>query len=180
MKSSLSPLYPALLLIFTMCTACDLNLFWKESKPKSELEKLPPITLTGENTFGCLINGEAMVANNSLYVTAIYQGGGVQISGRMDTKGLNQIVGFTVLDPFEINKEYDLTNLPKVRARSMKYLGIENCTYAAEDIIEGKINFSRIDRTNFVISGTFEFSASNEACDTVRMTNGRFDIQYIP
>ena len=32
----------------------------KKNKPqKTELEKLPPVTQTGANTFGCLINGKA-------------------------------------------------------------------------------------------------------------------------
>jgi hypothetical protein len=38
--------------------------------------------------------------------------------------------------------------------------------------------FSKIDRTNYILSGTFEFSAVTENCDTVKITDGRFDVHY--
>ncbi len=34
----------------------------KESTPQDELSKLPPATQTGANTFSCLVNGKAWVA----------------------------------------------------------------------------------------------------------------------
>ncbi|WP_026955752.1 DUF6252 family protein [Algoriphagus vanfongensis] len=171
----------SIFLIFTVCTACDLNSLWKDIKPKSELEKLPPITQTGENTFGCLTNGKAMVANNSLYVTAIYQGGILQIGGQMDKSDTSQSVRILVLDPIVVGETYDLKNeVTGGKAKFLRYKDVHECRYEAEHIFEGKITYSKIDRTNFVVSGTFEFSASNETCDTVRVADGRFDIQYTP
>lgn len=49
--------------------------------PKDPIDQLPPETQTGANTFGCLINGVPMSITNSLNMTAIYQGGGVQFGG---------------------------------------------------------------------------------------------------
>jgi len=72
MKYLLSILSLALIGCFSSC-----NLFSPEDdEPKTELDKLPPPTTTGENTFGYLLNEEAIVITNSLNVSAIYQGGG--------------------------------------------------------------------------------------------------------
>ena len=77
MKYLLSILSLALIGCFSSC-----NLFSSEDdEPKTELEKLPPLTTTGENTFGCLVNGEALVVTNTLEITAIYQGGVLQLGG---------------------------------------------------------------------------------------------------
>ena len=45
-------------LAFTMC--CK-----KTNSIDAELAKLPPITQTGANTFGCLVNGVAVTPNSS-------------------------------------------------------------------------------------------------------------------
>ena len=37
---------------------CDKPLFQPNKDNTEEPEELPPITTTGENTFGCLVNGE--------------------------------------------------------------------------------------------------------------------------
>lgn len=51
---------------------------------RSELEKLPPITHTGENTFGCLVNGKAFVFNKTSQMAAIYQGSILSLSASRD------------------------------------------------------------------------------------------------
>lgn len=50
------------------------HVYWcklQKNKPtKTELEKLPPITQIGANTFGCLINGKAWIPENeNLWLT---------------------------------------------------------------------------------------------------------------
>ena len=49
-------------LIIILITALALSYCDKDdNKPKTELEKLPPATQTGAQTFGCLIDGKAFV-----------------------------------------------------------------------------------------------------------------------
>ena len=176
MKSSFTLIVILGCLNFSSC-----NLFSGGDEPKTELEKLPPPTQTGKNTFGCLVNGKAMVAKSSVDLVAIYQGGGIQIGGHLVKNGLIQNILMIVLDPIEAGVEYDLTNLPdkKVDLNS-KLNDLPTCYYEFENTYEGSIIFSKIDRTNFIVSGTFEFSTVTVGCDTVRITDGRFDIQYIP
>ena len=47
-------------LAFTMC--CKKT---ETSSLDAELAKLPPITQTGANTFGCLVNGKAVTPNSN-------------------------------------------------------------------------------------------------------------------
>ena len=54
------------------------------------------------------------------------------------------------------------------------------CQYDFEDTYQGKIVFTNIDEENFIISGIFQFSTVNDECENIDITNGRFDIQYIP
>ena len=49
----------------------------KDDEPEvAPIDQLPPATRTGAYTFGCLVNGEARVAENTNDIGAIYQGGG--------------------------------------------------------------------------------------------------------
>src|SRR5690625_5713030 len=52
------------------------------------------------------------------------------------------------------------------------------CWFEFDDTFEGSIIYTKIDRKNFILSGEFEFSAVNDECDTVYITDGRFDMQY--
>lgn len=144
-----------------------------DPKPKTELEKLPTITQEGKNTFGCLVNGKALTITNSTKMTAIYQGGFVQFGSAG--------IYFIILDPIEVNQTYDLT---KVLSSKAKYTVQKDdgtfCFYEFENTINGSIVFSKIDRTNYIISGTFEFSTVTPSCVKIELTNGRFDMQYTP
>lgn len=160
----------AVSLIFICCNNDDNN------QPTDPIDQLPPATQTGENTFGCLVNGEVMIPNNSMYMSAIYQGGGVQISGEINKNGISQSILITVLEPFTINQTYSLIN----KSRFIKYSEENTCYYDFEHCYEGHVKFTKIDQVNYIISGTFEFSTVNDECEVVHITNGRFDMQYIP
>jgi len=160
-----------LVLTCASCNLFDLN----EPQKKTELDNLPPITQTGENTFGCLVNGKAMTITNSLNMTAIYQGGGVQFGGGG--------VYMVALDPFAINIPYDFMDIGEGVSRARYTKEVQEglfCFYEYKDTYEGYVTFSKIDKKNYIISGTFEFSTVTQDCDTVRITNGRFDMQYTP
>jgi len=51
--------YIIILIALAFITCC------KKDDIDAELAKLPPITQTGANTFGCLVNGKAVLPNSS-------------------------------------------------------------------------------------------------------------------
>lgn len=82
-----------------------------------------------------------------------------------------------VSEPFSINSQIDLTAKARYFVDPNPQLG---CHYELEDTYSGFVVFSKIDTENFIISGSFEFSSVNVNCENVDITNGRFDLQYIP
>ncbi|MBA4155234.1 MAG: hypothetical protein C0512_12930, partial [Flavobacterium sp.] len=42
----------------------------------------------------------------------------------------------------------------------------------------GTLTITRFDPTNFIISGTFEFTVLDDNDTEIKITNGRFDMQY--
>jgi hypothetical protein len=156
-----------------LCISCDLGLGIHEP---TELEKLPPLTTTGENTFGYLLNGEAIVVKNSLKITAIYQHGQLQLGGGLSNERFDIDLAMFLSDPLEINLSYDVAE----KSTFTDFDDFLDCKYELTDAYAGYIEFSKIDRSNFIISGTFEFSTATAQCDTVHITDGRFDVQYTP
>ncbi len=161
-----------------------LALQCKEDEPKvvNQLDLLPPATQTGEYTFGCLVNGQAWVPKTSTDMVAMYQAGILHIGGKAYPKVGEQNISFTTTESEAIASEtFDLTNIPDSFARSNWYT-IDDviCLYDMEDTQEGTLTITRFDRKKFIVSGTFAFTMIKGDCDTLRVTDGRFDMHYIP
>lgn len=170
-------------LLFILFSIYSCSIF---DEPDTEIEKLPPITQTGRWSFGCLINGEAVRVTNSLLMRAETQQDvfiirfSNTVDNRMWAENLKRFE-FRMTGPLEIGVEYDLTNADIYKLQYVEYLNdAPNCTYEPENITSGKLIFSNIDRTDYIVSGTFEFETVTQDCDTIRATDGRFDLHYNP
>jgi len=145
---------------------------------------LPPITMEGNNTFGCLVNGNLWLSRGGLGQGGTYAE--LQTSG--DTMAINiyadnvnrndglKIVFFDLPTP-QVDKVYNLTH-PDFHVEYRKR-DSDNvlCTY--DKSLSGVVNLLKFDPNNQIISGTFEFKAYSISCDdTVTITDGRFDLLY--
>ena len=183
MKNQLKYLLPMLLLLPILSyTGCK-----EDDDPVDPLELLPPLTNTGENTFGCLVNGEAFVVKSSIKADAVYQRGILDMGGDIVNKSVSHGIILTLYEPSISAAEYKLNSHKPGKAfyimRSPKPL----CVYETNDMNTGTLNIHYFDADKYIISGTFEFTAiineqdSEGGCqDTVRVTDGRFDFKYIP
>ena len=54
------------------------------------------------------------------------------------------------------------------------------CYYDCINTTSGTLKITNFDQNSFIISGTFEFSTITDNCENITITNGRFDLQYIP
>jgi len=151
--------------VIIIITSCNND----DNSSKNPIDQLPPETQTGANTFGFLVNGEPINITNTSNQTAIYQGGFIQFGGG----GIYMIVS----EPFIINTQNNLTGKARYLVDPNPQLG---CHYEFKDTYEGYVKFTKIDRLNYIISGTFEFSTVTDNCDDIKITNGRFDLKYIP
>jgi predicted small secreted protein len=164
-----------LLLLTTFTLSCCNN---DDDKPQNPIDQLPPATQTGANTFGCLINGEPFVVSNTSNQTAIYQGGVLQIGGGIDNSIMDKRISINISAPINLNTPYDLTLFPNNLAIFVN--NGEGCYYDYDHTTSGTLTITKFDQTNFIISGTFNFSTQTNECENINITNGRFDLQYIP
>ena len=151
-----------------------------------DAETLPDKTETGRNSFGCYVNGELVQIRHTQLSRAETQGDFffIRFSNTVD----NQLYAdplknfsFRITKKIEEDVAYDLTDIDFYNVTYTDFIDAQpNCTYQKTDVIKGNITFSKIDRINYIISGTFEFEASTQNCVAINVTEGRFDMKYYP
>lgn len=157
----------------TSCDGCD-----NDPPPKTEIEKLPPATQEGKNTFGCLVNGKAWVTKTSIDANAVYQLGALLVTGQIqETTGL-QNIQLNILENVIANQQYDLTDDPKYHGKFAWSRDEGICFYEGENTLSGQLTLTKFDQSNRIASGVFEFITVVSGCDTIRITDGRFDLIY--
>ncbi|MEJ7627151.1 MAG: hypothetical protein WKF35_09830 [Ferruginibacter sp.] len=163
----------------------------KTQIPLTELEKLPPITQTGANTFGCLVNGIAWLPNGSkpqtggpniqVYVDPTFQGGRFSITGNK-YKEPNQFISIgsfkcTSSGLFNFDSSYNgLQFYRNIYASNY----VDYSTNDSGIFKKGYINIIRYDLASGIFSGTFEgklHKVNGSYGDTINITNGRFDVK---
>jgi hypothetical protein len=166
-------LFVALFLLISTLTLihCD------DPPPLSELEKLPPKTQEGKGRFGCLVNGKAWVVNDSYHNGASYQRDVFQTGADLTDSNRDQTIKIVIRNSvLEENKTYALAveeNNYSEFLTSAPY----RCLYFAEHTLNGELILTKVDINNRIVSGEFEFTTVNDECDTVKITDGRFDLQ---
>lgn len=169
----------ALLLLLTIASC-------KKNKPKTELEKLPPITQTGANTFGCLVNGKAWIPkgfdgkpNFLVIVDPTFNGGDIDIRTYRITDVRE---GFSI-GAFPINSTGNtlINQISTTRVNYSKFKRDGNiiCTNYQDSSMyrKGFLKITKYDLQNGIVSGEFEVEifSKNGCSDTLKIINGRFD-----
>ena len=156
----------------------------KEEKPEEEvnqLDLLPTATQSGRYTFGCLVNGKAWVPRTTTDMGAFYQGGLLQIGAHAYLKPGEQDMKLVLYNSPEEGTSYDLT---KYSDQVVEYISygeeLPDCYYEKDSTLSGSLTITKFDAQNYIVSGKFEFTTVAEGCDTVRVTDGRFDLPYTP
>lgn len=186
-------LFSILILIFSL-SALVTSCIKRNIKPVNQLSLLPPATQTGARTFGCLVNGQAFVPKNQ----SIYQGPRIQCNYEFLSGGYY----FTVLianvdsnnnnEAFSILLQTDSLSIQegqKITLEEYFTSGKASGTYSigtypqipiyhTDNRHNGQLFISHLDLMKQIVSGTFYFTAINSAGDTVKVTDGRFDLVY--
>ncbi|RYU81813.1 DUF6252 family protein [Hymenobacter persicinus] len=176
------PLYLALLLL-TQCSKCK-----NDPLPIDPVNQLPPATQTGANTFGCLVNGMLYtpsgyngVSNYAVLYDPGFQGGSLQVQTyRYPKQGVSKTQE-VALGGIHINHigDYQIGLTEDVGASFIddyrntpcnEYRSDRNNTYA-----KGTLTITKLDLNAGIISGTFGFTLAQPGCDTIKVTQGRFD-----
>jgi hypothetical protein len=181
-----------LLLIFITFFNCSNN------DDSIEQNQLPPITQTGANTFGCVINGEVLIPKDSRgslggvspkkgITVAYLQNNNFTIDAGnfRDENGdriyiyINNLVSIGTYSFGLSNGESTSTfepDYPHCWGTTFNNLG-EGKKHLS-NTNSGTIKITRFDQDNHIISGTFELTVFNREnpTETIEITDGRFDI----
>ncbi|WP_288368964.1 hypothetical protein [uncultured Roseivirga sp.] len=173
------------ILIFAFgLTSCDL-LKVGDSDTDKEPE-LPPITTTGENTFGAIVNGEIRVVTSFVKLTAIHQvsdiidiGGGFfdrdrGIDQRIEIRMTNELIKE---GDFQFDSNSDESRFFSFRDENTGCLYKKN--FDENTSFQGQLSILKLDKVNRTISGTFSFIINLDGCPEVKVEQGRFDLKYI-
>ncbi len=151
--------------------------------------ELPPLTMDGRNTFGCLVDGKLFLPKAP---SGFGSGTYVSIEKIADTVGvtvyatnsvIHQNLNFFIYDAptIEIGKVYDLTSDPIFSIRYTDHFTGLSCTY--QTVVNGSVEFLKFNISNpqsIIVSGTFNFTIYSDDCTkTIKITDGRFDISDI-
>lgn len=172
----------ALLFLLFYAASCDSD---------DDNDTLPRETQDGRNTFGCLVNGKvwekggdlsfphpnlgAFVGENEFGITASRFG-----------NNIFQTISIDVAQPLKVDT-YSFNNNECIASFSDRET---DCYYQTYLHYIGKLEITKFDSVKKIISGRFNFKAfiynadtinSAGTCDSsITITEGRFDIHYIP
>ena len=156
-------------------------------------DPLPAATQNGANTFGCKVNGKPWIPDGGGGFSGIkpveggYQGSYISDPTKCNAYIRSRKMDRTVIHLFirEVCEKgvYDLnsnTGTWDVQQRPLSYglyIDADKNYYITDREHRGKVNVTRADTANGIISGTFNFTAVNPTTkQTITITDGRFDI----
>ena len=160
----------------------------KKKADPAPADQLPPATQTGANTFGCLLNGQPWTpsGNNGLPNLVVtydpsYLGGALQIKTYRYTGAKNDVLQGIVLGASQVDK-VKYCSISLTGGNGANYINnglLAPCNYYGEPPTltyrKGQLSITRLDLTQGIISGTFAFTLYQPGCDSVKVTQGRFD-----
>ncbi|MBK0403149.1 hypothetical protein I5M27_09145 [Adhaeribacter sp. BT258] len=159
--------------------------WFKPVPPQDDLTQLPPETQEGKDTFGCLVNGQ------------VWRNQGEEVWGPRDLQGGYHQGAFSIsadkiIEPLSegiaihISKHFHGVGLYQLSAnfntngtQYALYSHSDACEYITDSLNIGILEITRFDSISpYIVSGRFHFTVSTPGCDTVRITEGRFDHKY--
>ena len=192
-----------LLLLATLTLSCC------SKDDNTTQDQLPPITTTGANTAGCIINGKVLIPKNGVNSTS-----GYPVYGLTTGAGVNfnsPIIGddywyINIVNLRSTGKDYwiyihlndaimgignyivgqsnndffaDGPNNPEIIVRETNN-GISGTTYISGSNA-GTITITRFDYSNGIYSGIFNATLYNKdiPSEKIQVTDGRFDINLV-
>jgi hypothetical protein len=168
----------ALLLIWFCFAQCHKD----KNPPHDNPYGLPNATQTGAGVFACLINGQKFIAGRepSYSNGAQLRGDTLAVAGEPKNGKYFEIISLTIQGNLHQDKIYNIDSINAIVAIATD----STCRGITSNVVtsyskSGTIHLTRFDTVNKIVSGIFTnciFHIPN--CDTLRVTNGRFDYHY--
>ena len=176
-----------MLVMFASCKSC-----------KKEINLLPDETQTGANTFGCLVDGKAWIPdpggsgaigskpinggylNAPIGAPASYGNNNVWLRIYQD----NATISFYIRNVDRVgtyplnfyNQPEPASFYPQNYGEFVNYYTGGADFYMTNSTYTGSVEITRADRPNAILSGRFSFTGVSSTGKTIKVTDGRFDI----
>ncbi|PRY08388.1 hypothetical protein CLV24_12175 [Pontibacter ummariensis] len=152
-------------------------------KDKNE-EVMPNYSMNGSNTFAAYVNGELWLPkgrpstfqkNFDITYDPAYKGGTLNIAAYRKISDNPSEYEHVIIAMAQADHEgvytFDNPEISGVRFYN------QECEYdkSPEVYREGQLEITKLDLQNGIIAGKFEFTLTKPGCDTIRVTEGRFD-----
>lgn len=169
------------LLIISVCCLSMSGVKCKKETSLTKEEELPALTQKGANTFGFVLNGKVWLPKGALLqdrlnitYDANFNGGTLNITAHRYLDG-DQFQNVAIASynisktgTYSIDKDKVLVSFYKTGS----------CTYSSNEIVpKGVFKITKLDLTEKVISGSFEFVLEKQGCEIINATEGRFDLK---
>lgn len=164
--------------------AALLGLAQCKKKDPDPASGLPAATQDGRNTFGCLVDGQAWtpngnngVSNFRLTYDRSTTGGNLLVRAYryVNSKYQYILIGGSLTGPgvYRINERgsWGIGYSDETKPSACDEYRYTNSGY----ISTGTLTLTRLDLQAGIIAGTFEAKMVQTGCDTLRITQGRFD-----
>ena len=177
----------SLLLLLTDC---------KKNDPSPE-EQLPAATQTGENTFGCLLNGQTWQPDGPILLSywpayevtydSLKSGGELHLNVFRFIAATHSDQAFNI-SSFNIQKPgvYPVDGVtcgvyysnPLASGDCGEFFNAQYFNANGATHVQGQLIITRLDKKRRIVSGLFSFILSKQNCDSIKVTKGRFDRYY--
>ena len=146
--------------------------------------QLPLATQTGANTLGCLVNGQPWTPQGndgaSNYSISYDQNpyGVLDLTTYRYQQKPTDNYQYMIIFASDLRgpRSYDLRDINT--SRVSWYDRLTHCDQSSRDkdtFHKGTLTITKLDLQAGIIAGTFDFVLAKPGCDTVRITQGRFD-----
>lgn len=172
------------LAIFLLISSCIKHKTIEPDNPYG----LPNATQEGKNIFACRVNGENWIGKEKpgldYYIDVYFKDSFMVVRGTQEKD--KTLERYNII----VNTKYLLTNIniplyDTINSYPEFYVIGTNCfinTGGYGSIkrkgYEGGLTITRADTIKKIVSGTFWFNILTDYCDTMKVTDGRFDIRY--
>lgn len=176
--------------ILCLAAALMLNSCIKKPATVDEIDKLPPKTQEGRNTFGCLINGKAFVPGDKYWglvkpISCNYYTKDEfhYIRGSLFLQGItmlgNEGMGSLAIQKMDVYSKgtYSIPYVPCSTAYrcDASFLHLDQSgDYVSQG---GVLKISRLDTLQHIVSGTFDFTVKGADGKNYAIIEGRFDLK---
>lgn len=154
-----------------------------DDNPVAQIDLLPPATHTGENTFGCLLDGQAFLPDNLpgayncyyQFVGGDYYfnvGAGNTVNPDLNARAL---VLKTEKKQIYEGETYQLLELADGNAYGVLS---KNGYYYTSQTDTGQLTITKLDFENNIVSGTFWYDVKDQNGMVHQIREGRFDMQF--